>query len=284
MRSQITSRIRAPLLHAAYRHLSAEQRRSIALTSWTAGELVDLVRPSFWRNHRKVEACRERHKGQRCFILGNGPSLAEADLASLRGEIVFTLNRGYLAFPRMGFTSTYHVAINPLVVEQSAAEIAALNVDELFVAWDMRHSFAARPLATYVRLVRGPWFGENLPHGLWGGHTVTYAALQIAYFMGFDEVVLLGVDHRFSTQGEPNALQVSTGPDRDHFDPEYFGAGIRWHLPDLATSTLAYRLADVFYRTDGRVILDATKGGALDVFPKVDLGSVLGRTREKVGF
>lgn len=275
MPPQIVPEPQSPFLRLAYRFLSAEQRRSVALGGWAASELLDLMRPSFWRNHRKLEACRDRHKGERCFILGNGPSLAETDLAQLKDEVVFSLNRAYLIFPRMGFTPTYHVAINPLVVEQCAADLMRLDVNELFVAWDLRGYVSRNPRTTFVRLVRGPWFGENLPHGLWGGHTVTYAAMQIAYFMGFKEVVLLGVDHRFATQGPPNALHISTGPDRDHFDPNYFGSGVRWHLPDLETSRLAYQIADVFFRSDGRVILDATKNGALDVFPKVDLADVL---------
>lgn len=277
MSSEFVSQSESSTARLAQRILSSQQRRTLALSGWAASELVDLARPSFWRNHRRLEACRDRHKGGRCFILGNGPSLADTDLTSLRGEIVFSLNRGYLIFPRLGFTPAYHVAINPLVVQQSGEELSGLEVDELFVAWDQRRHVGRNPRTTFVRQVRGPWFGRDLAHGLWGGYTVTYAALQIAYFMGFKEVVLLGVDHRFVTEGEPNALHISTGPDQNHFDPNYFGPGVRWHLPDLTNSTLAYRLADIFYRADGRRILDATVNGALDVFPKAELADLVCR-------
>lgn len=262
-------------ISAMRRMLSPEQRRAVSLSLWAVRECTDYVLPSFWRNNRRLEACRDRHKGERCFIFGNGPSIGDMDLTVLKGETVFTLNRGYLLFPRMGFKPKYHVTINPLVVTQNAEELAGLNVDEQFIAWDMRSHFRGGFKPTFIRQVRGPWFGENLPHGLWGGHTVTYAALQIAYFMGFSQVVLLGVDHRFSTQGPPNSLHVSDEPDRNHFDPNYFGPGTHWHLPDLAESRRAYQLADIFYRNDGRIVLDATVGGALDVFPKTSLEEVL---------
>ncbi len=275
MYTRVSTDSRPSISRVARRLLTSDQRRSLSLTTWAMAESLDLVRPSYWRNQRKLESCHDRHKGERCFILGNGPSLAETDFSLLRGETVFTLNRGYLIYPQMGFTPRYHVAINPLVVEQNSSELAGLHVDELFVAWDLRRYMKRGTHTTFVRQVRGPWFGTNLAHGLWGGHTVTYATLQIAYYMGFKEVVFLGVDHRFVTEGDPNSLHVSTGPDRNHFDPNYFGPGVRWHLPDLKMSEIAYRLADVFYQADGRTILDATVNGALDVFPKVNLKEIV---------
>jgi hypothetical protein len=67
---------------------------------------------------------------------------------------------------------------------------------------------------------------------------------------------------------------VQSGTDADHFDPGYFGKGSRWNLPDLETSALAYSLARKAYEADGRRVVDATVGGALEVFPKVDYGSL----------
>ena len=71
---------------------------------------------------------------------------------------------------------------------------------------------------------------------------MTYVALQIAYFMGFSQVVLIGVDHRFKTKGPAHTECILPGDDPNHFDPSYFGHGFRWHLPDLEMSTLAYQL------------------------------------------
>ena len=51
----------------------------------------------------RLAALRDRHRGERCFILGNGPSLKRTDLSKLRNETTFGLNRIYLAFPEMGF-------------------------------------------------------------------------------------------------------------------------------------------------------------------------------------
>ena len=92
---------------------------------------------------------------------------------------------------------------------------------------------------------------------------------------GFSEVVLVGVDHAFSTKGIPHQEVTSAGPDLNHFDPNYFGKGYRWQLPDLATSEAAFTLARRAFENDGRRILDCTVGGALTVFPKGDLAETL---------
>ena len=107
------------------------------------------------------------------------------------------------------------------------------------------------------------------------GSTVTYVAMQLAYFMGFKKVILIGVDHSFVTKGEPNKVVESKGDDPNHFSGSYFGKGFRWQLPDLDRSEDAYRHAKVAFENSGRSIVDATVGGKLDVFPKVNLKDAL---------
>jgi hypothetical protein len=98
--------------------------------------------------------------------------------------------------------------------------------------------------------------------------------MQLAYHMGFDQVILVGVDHSFITQGKPNTEIVSQGDDPNHFSAEYFGKGFRWQLPDLETSEIAYHMARRVFEADGREIVDATIGGKLTVFPKADYSSL----------
>jgi hypothetical protein len=82
------------------------------------------------------------------------------------------------------------------------------------------------------------------------------------------------VDHNFVTQGPANHAVVSQGDDPNHFSPNYFGAGFKWQLPDLEGSERAYKLAKRAYESNGRRILDATIGGKLTIFPKVDYNSL----------
>lgn len=225
-----------------------------------------------WRreSRKRLAALQNIHKGQRCFIIGNGPSLRQTDLQKLRGEFTFGLNRVYLLFPELGFTTTYLLSMNDLVIQQCASEILALPIPK-FLAW-RSHRFLHPTQDTnfLYTTYTGPKFARNVTGRLWEGATVTYVALQLAYHMGFETVILIGVDHNFVTKGDANKTVTSQGDDPNHFAPNYFGKGFRWQLPDLETSERAYRLARAAYEADGRKVLDATIGGKLAVFPKVD--------------
>lgn len=224
---------------------------------------------------RKLEALKDIHRGERCFIIGNGPSLRQTDISRLRGEITFGMNRIYMAFPDWGFTTTYYVAMNDLVIEQCAADIQALSIPK-FLTWRARRFVRpAGDMHFIYSTYTDPKFATDVSGRVWEGATVTYVAMQIAFHMGFHQVILIGVDHNFATQGKPNATVISQGDDPNHFNPNYFGKGFRWQLPDLETSEMAYRMAHEAYKAAGREILDATVGGRLTVFPKVDYNRLL---------
>lgn len=238
-----------------------------------------------WRraSMRRLGALKDIHRGKRCFILGNGPSLRQIDLLKLSGEFTFGMNRIYLLFPELGFTTTYIVSINDLVIEQYADEIMALSIPK-FLTWrarrffqretfDIQRSKSDMPTFLYTTYT-GPRFACNAAGRLWEGATVTYVTLQLAYHMGFEQVILIGVDHNFVTKGDPNQTVISEGGDPNHFASNYFGKGFRWQLPDLKTSERAYRMAHAVYLASGRQIQDATVGGNLTVFPKVDYNSL----------
>jgi hypothetical protein len=242
-----------------------------------AMELAYRTYPEGRRSTRSLDGYRNRYRGERCVIIGNGPSLRKMDLSPLRNEFTFGLNRAYLMFDQIGFGTSFLVAVNKYVVEQWAPEIVAAGVPT-FVSWHSRRHIPAGASPTYLCAIRRPGFYGDVRHGLWAGATVTYAALQLAYHMGFQEVVLVGVDHSFVTKGTPNQVVVSPGDDPNHFDPAYFGKGFRWQLPDLATSEIAYEMARGAFAADGRRIIDATVGGKLQVFPKGDYGKLFPRS------
>jgi len=258
----------APLWQSASRLRYALQRAA----QWPMATFHPWRRKSI----QALAAYQNRHPGERCFIIGNGPSLKQTDLSLLKDEITFGMNRIYLAFPDLGFTTTYYLSINSLVIEQCIHDILALPMPR-FLSWRSRYAFLSPPDEKTIFLhttYTGPVFARDVRRRLWEGATVTYVALQLAYFMGFEQVILIGVDHNFSTQGKPNATVVSQGDDPDHFHQGYFGKGFRWQLPDLETSERAYHMARQAYEQAGRQVLDATVGGKLQVFPKVDYRSL----------
>jgi hypothetical protein len=232
--------------------------------------------PKYRVSTQRMRALKDKHRGERCFIVGNGPSLNDTDLSLLRNEVTFGLNRIYLIFDDLGFATTYYVSVNELVIEQCAEEIVRQVPCPKFISWRSRDVI---PFTDDMMLLFStrthPGFFNRITGGVWEGATVTYVAMQIAYYLGFYKVVLIGVDHSFATKGKPHTMVVSSGDDPNHFHPAYFGKGFRWHLPDLETSELAYRMARERFDRAGRKIVDATIGGQLQVFPKVDYYTLL---------
>ncbi|HNS63127.1 MAG TPA: hypothetical protein PKN11_01790, partial [Anaerolineaceae bacterium] len=166
---------------------------------------------------------------------------------------------------------TYLVAVNDLVLEQCAADFRALTMPK-YITWRARRVMSGDPLTTFLDtdFTGEENFQPDATGRMYEGFTVTYVALQLAFHMGFEKVILIGVDHNFTTKGPANQAVVSQGDDPNHFAPNYFGAGFKWQLPDLEGSERAYRLARQAYETAGRMVVDATVGGKLTVFPKVD--------------
>jgi hypothetical protein len=229
-------------------------------------------------SRRSLGTYQNKHQGQRCFIIGNGPSLRQTDLSKLKGEFTFGLNRIYLLFPELGFSTSYLVSVNDLVLEQCATEMQTLSLPR-FVTWRARRWFHPDRGLTFLDtdFTGEETFAPNCLGRVFEGYTVTYVALQLAFHMGFKEAILIGVDHNFQTQGPANQAVVSQGDDPNHFAPNYFGKGFKWQLPDLAGSERAYFLARQAYTQAGRRVLDATVGGKLTIFDKVDYRTLFDR-------
>jgi hypothetical protein len=234
-------------------------------SQWPLAKFHPLRRMSI----KQLGTYKDIHKNQRCFIIGNGPSLKKTDLSKLHNEYTFGMNRIYLLFPELGFKTSYYLSVNSLVIEQCAQDIINMPVPR-FLSW-RAHRYIEDPegISFLHTTYSGPKFSRDARMRLWEGATVTYVALQLVYFMGFNTVILIGVDHSFNTKGTPNKTVISTGDDPDHFDPRYFGKGFRWQLPDLETSEKAYRMARDAFESDNRQVLDATVEGKLTVFPKL---------------
>src|SRR5262245_59207392 len=251
------------------------EKRTTALARW-----IEHQDPRYRESMRRIQKYRNIHEGKRCFVIGNGPSLKQTDLLLLNGEYTFCTNRIYLMLDQLGFKPTYYVVSNDLIVEQCARDIEKLPMPK-FVGWHTRDmiEFTKDMTFLWTRCSLRSWFFTDRTDGCWEGNTVTIVAIQLAYYMGFSDVYLLGVDHSYKFEGAPHAEQTSTGDDPNHFAPNYFGKGFRWHLPDLEGSELAYRVAKHIFQTSGRRICDATVGGKLQVFEKVAYESLFERQR-----
>ena len=228
-----------------------------------------LMREWFFKHTQDLSRFKNIHQGESCFIIGNGPSLNKMDLSLLEGCFTFGLNKIYLLFDKIDFRVNYHVAVNRLVIDQSLEQFKLMDCPSFLSYRVVRPLLDGTETNFYYLATGGPFtFRKDITVPLHEGYTVTFVALQIAFFMGFKNVFLIGMDHNYTARGQANDVQFMQNDDPNHFDPTYFRKK-NWQLPDLAGSELSYHMARFFYNKEGRQIYDATVGGKLNIFPKI---------------
>jgi len=224
---------------------------------------------------------KDRHKGRRGWVVGNGPSLNKMDLRFLAGDVSFGMNCIYLGFEKFGFRPTYYTVEDVFVAEDNREAISGLGGLVKFIPTDLAHAIADDENTCWVNFVRHykpyPQFSEDCADKVYWGSTVTYLALQLAYYMGCDPIYLIGVDFDYKVPGwaENQEEITSREDDVNHFHPAYFGPGKRWHHPRLDRVEPSYRLAREFFDARGRRLINAGVGGKLEFFPRADYRDVL---------
>ena len=235
-----------------------------------AGLILDRLgwdlNPESWRSRVRLNAVRDSYKGERAVILCNGPSLNRVDFDLLKGVFCFGLNKINLLFDRSSFRPDAVVAVNRLVIEQNAAFFNSTDLP-LFISKVGLGQVRPR------RSANVPRFARDVSISCYEGHTVTYVALQLAFHMGFRQVALVGADHTFASKGPANKTVIAGDVDESHFDPRYFSGGVKWQLPDLFQSEVAYTMARDSYAAFGGRVVNATDGGQLEVFDRMDLAT-----------
>ena len=225
-----------------------------------------------------------------CLLVANGPSLNkmnwDAIHKSTNFDVVLGMNKIFLGIPRFQLELTHFVAVNNLVIEQSVQQIVDLGpMVRKFLPYNSRKYFPVdvvnnsadhniwwlgRPTDSWYSTqgVCKSSFCFDISRGANQGYTVTYVALQILHFLGCGSVSIVGMDHSFAQKGNGGEVQVLEGADPNHFDPNYFGGGQKWHLADLHESEHYYSIARQAYESTGRQLVDATSGGQCRVFDK----------------
>ena len=223
------------------------------------------------------------HAGERVVIIGNGPSLNELDLSLLRGTATIGVNGIFYADDRLPEPLTYYVVEDTMVVRDNLERIRQYRAGHRFFPSIYREMIGEGPDTTFFMMNRGfyastspafciPRFSTDPTQRVYAGQSVTLMNLQLAYFMGFSEVILIGMDFSYSVpeSSEINGAHItSMEDDPNHFHPDYFGKGKVWKDPKLDRVLANYALAKQMYEADGRRIVNATPGGNLHLFERV---------------
>lgn len=239
-----------------------------------------------------LQALRARHDGETCVVIGNGPSLNQTDLELLRGVPTIGVNGIFYAEDRLPDPITYYVVEDSAFFVENIGRIRRVRADHRLFPTEYRSDLPPSELderTMFFRMNAGfygrgtdttchPRFSNDVSQRVFCGQSVTIVNLQLAHWMGFKRVVLIGMD--FSYQIPSDAIRrgsdiTSTSEDPNHFNSAYFGRGRTWKDPMLDRVLACYALAGEVYDATGREIVNATVGGALEAFPRLSLAEAL---------
>ena len=245
-----------------------------------------------------IASLHNKHAGERCFVIANGPSLSQTDIKKLRSEVTIGCNGIYKQFEKWGFHTTYYMTADLNQAKIRSKELAAFRGPVKFAALhtasvlplinDFKYFYKSKHHETQYayRAPIYPQFSTDFASIVYHGYTIAYSMLQFAFHLGFDEVVIVGLDHDYGPLVEhfpPGKLKISEDNidivRRCHFDKSYYKIGDEIGVPYAQQQTLAYELAAKQFRNNGRILLNASAQTKLESIDRITLDEYLNSKR-----
>ena len=255
---------------------------------------------TYYKNKNLLDknlALKDKFKGQRCFIIGNGPSIGRQDLRRLAGEETFVLNTFYNHPQFNEIRPKNYLAMDsgaPFFRDELFQKEKFLSqVNRLFFNLDFYDHFKKMGLYTDNRvhyLHIGGHFKENLNFNIEIHQTipriknVVIASIMTAVYMGFEEIYLLGCEHSFLASPrqfeEEHFLGISyfVNP-KDEAERKYYAMHLKSYEGAIDQAKILFQnyrfLKAKIAKTHPNVkIYNATPNSFLDVFPYVKYESI----------
>lgn len=232
------------------------------------------------KRFKTIKNLQNKYTGKRCFIVATGPSLTLSDLELLKDEITISMNSIISVFDKTKYRPTFYMIQDKNVFDKinENKKIESLNPNSVYIGivnlgkkgfkvsdvvnekWNLFYLDLASSWQSLRCNRFNPSFSKDCYEGIIDGTTVTYSAIQLAAYMGFKEIYLIGTDCNYK------------GP-KKHIG-EY---KIELYDVDKLQANLitAFSKAKEFADDNGIKIYNATRGGQLEVFPRVELDTVL---------
>ena len=217
-------------------------------------------------NLERIKSLKNKHSGERCFIVGNGPSLTMEDLDLIKNEDCFAANLIFRIFDKTAWRPKYYFVLDRYADTGDALD--SIQLEYMFIGdyyWRVRGM--NNPNAICVHSVRSHSdneieFSEEISKVLIAHYTVTYAMIQTAVYMGYKEIYLLGMDHSYALTYD------SKGNVTEDKNP-------REVIANIEGMNKAYIGARDYAKSHGIKIINTTRGGRLEWFPRKSLEEIL---------
>ena len=224
---------------------------------------------------QNLKSMHEKHKGERCFIVATGPSLRLEDVELLKNEVTFGMNSICRIYEKTDWRPTYYGVQDAFVYSKMREVIEQyyMNANNVFVSDELAEKFhlperyIQYPFNSAYHLYDQHFynfyskFSGNAYAEVYDGYSITYSLLQIAVYLGFEEIYLLGTDCNYK-KGKKNHF-VESG----HYD--------RLEYLNHDKMITGYQAAKEYADTHGIKIINCTRGGMLETFERMNLQDVL---------
>lgn len=245
---------------------------------------------SFNKNSEFISNQKNKYYGKRAFIVATGPSLLMSDLDLLKDEITIGVNKIYRAYNKTSFRPTYYMALDPTIQKaydtDGIKNISGFAKDGVFLNPQMERRYKGCHLM-YVNhqnhwihvstpgfdLMKNLKWSSNPVWGMYDKYTITATAIEWAYYIGCREVYLIGVDCSYGNkwyfeESEDDVKSRKKMKSKEHSQDLVFD-----HMVDKS-HLAGYRFLKRESKKKGLHIYNATRGGMLEVFDRVDFDSL----------
>ena len=242
---------------------------------WRNFQLSHYARSSYGR---ELTSLKNIHEGCRCFIIGNGPSLKVEDLNILakHREISFAFNRIYNIFDQTHWRPTYYISQDEKMLQNTYDEMCSVPAEKRFFPVEMKWYYNM-PLHDALffhqknpKNMLKPVFSDDISNFIGNSKTVAFTAMQIAVFMGIKEIYLIGTDHHFHKSINAKGEIIIDPSAKDYFCDSYNKDKEDLYIPNTDESTYTFIAAKQYGDSHDIKIFNATRGGKLEVFPRVN--------------
>ena len=232
-----------------------------------------------------IEKMKNLHKGERCFVIGNGPSLAPEILDRLTNEYTFAVNRIAKIFDKTDWRPTFYVGVTDALSDSrhSGDILAGIRSSETAICWDVYRKITpvnSSKNVIYVQCshvddytndqAQDDWWSDDVADRLDKFGVAVFPALQVAVYFGFTTIYLIGCDG--------NYIPPADGVDKSHFDDAYrtFDVSPNYDYDQLNGALLrAHEIAETAAKRHGVKIYNCSPISAITAHEKIGLESVL---------
>ena len=225
----------------------------------------------------QLKSLKDKYVGKRCFITCTGPSLTIGDLEKLKDEYVFGMNSICLIHDKTAWKPDFFGIQDIKVFDRVKDSLLSTNNGMVFAPYEYRqlrntpkdwvYFHISGSYHLYDRRYKDRFwvnYSDDCYVTVYDGFSITYSLIQIAIYMGFDEIYLIGADcnylgnsQHFIEHGNLETAQSAVT------------AGYR--------NIVMYRKAKEYADAHNIKIVNVTRGGMLEVFPRMTLEDVLAR-------